>query len=200
MFRPDGSFMPHAECPMSLVVTGEVSEVRNGEVIIERPDGSRITVIVNIRQLKGPNGEIAGAINCFYDITERSLLERERQKQTEALAEINRRKDEFLAILSHELRNPLAPIVNATALMAAKLDDRSVQENGLAIIGRQTKQLTTLINDLLDVSRVNSGKVDLQLDYVAIDNVVERAVETIRPVIDERKHELVVSLLADLSG
>jgi PAS domain S-box-containing protein len=194
LFRPDGSFMPHAQCPMAQVVTGKVAEVRNGEVIIERPDGSRITVIVNIRQLKGPNGEITGAINCFYDITERSLIEHERQKQADALAEINRRKDEFLAILSHELRNPLAPIVNATALMAAKLDDRSVQENGLAIIGRQTKQLTTLIKDLLDVSRVNSGKVDLQLDYVAVHSVVERAVETVRPLIDERKHELVVSL------
>ncbi|HSL02204.1 MAG TPA: hypothetical protein VK901_01525, partial [Nitrospiraceae bacterium] len=66
---PDGSFMPHAECPMSLVVTGEVTEVRNGEVIIERPDGSRITVIVNIRQLKGPNGvwiQPIDATDCRY--------------------------------------------------------------------------------------------------------------------------------------
>jgi len=71
LYLPDGTFMPHAECPMALVVTGQMSEVNNTEVVIERPDGSRITVIVNIRPLKGPDGEIAGAINCFYDITER---------------------------------------------------------------------------------------------------------------------------------
>ena len=71
LFRPDGTFMPHEQCPMAQVVSGEISEARDAEVLIERPDGSRVTVIVNIRPLKGPNGEIIGAINCFYDITER---------------------------------------------------------------------------------------------------------------------------------
>ena len=108
LFRPDGSFMPHEQCPMAQVVSGEILEVRDAEVLIERPDGSRVTVIVNIRPLKGSNGEITGAINCFYDITERSRIERERQRQADALADLNRSKDEFLAMLSHELRNPLA--------------------------------------------------------------------------------------------
>jgi len=77
MFRPDGSFMPHHQCPMAEVVLGKVSAVHNGEVLIERPDGSHVTVLVNIRPLKNDRGEVTGAINCFYDITER--------KQTEAL-------------------------------------------------------------------------------------------------------------------
>jgi PAS domain S-box-containing protein len=75
MFRPDGSFMPHHHCPMAEVVLGKVSAVHNGEVLIERPDGSYVTVLVNIRPLKNDRGEVTGAINCFYDITERKRAE-----------------------------------------------------------------------------------------------------------------------------
>ena len=77
MFRPDGSFMPHEQCPMADVVSGKVSGVHNGEVLIERPDGSHVTVLVNIRPLKNDQGEVTGAINWFYDITERKQMEEE---------------------------------------------------------------------------------------------------------------------------
>ena len=76
LFHPDGSFMPHEQCPMADVLSGKSSEIRNAEVLIERPDGSRITAIVNISPLKNQHGEITAAINCFYEITAR--------KQTEA--------------------------------------------------------------------------------------------------------------------
>jgi PAS domain S-box-containing protein len=75
LFLPDGTFLPHAECPMAQVVNGQVDEVRDAEVVIERPDGSRVTVIVNIRRLTGEHGEPTGAINCFYDITDRKWME-----------------------------------------------------------------------------------------------------------------------------
>lgn len=75
MFRPDGSLIPHEQCPMADVVSGRIPEVHDGEVIVSRPDGSQITVIVNIRQLKDQFGGITGAINCFYDITERKRNE-----------------------------------------------------------------------------------------------------------------------------
>lgn len=75
MFRPDGSFMPHDQCPMADVASGKVSVVHNGEVLIERPDGSHVTVLVNIRPLKNDRGEVTGAINCFYDITDRKRAE-----------------------------------------------------------------------------------------------------------------------------
>jgi PAS domain S-box-containing protein len=75
MFRPDGSFMPHDQCPMAEVASGKVSVVHNGEVLIERPDGSHVTVLVNIRPLKNDRGEVTGAINCFYDITDRKRAE-----------------------------------------------------------------------------------------------------------------------------
>jgi PAS domain S-box-containing protein len=83
MFRPDGSFMPHDKCPMAEVVTGQIPAVHDGEVLIERPDGSRAIVVVNIRPLKNERGEITGAINCFYDITERKQGE-EALRQSEA--------------------------------------------------------------------------------------------------------------------
>ncbi len=75
MYRPDGSFMPHEQCPMGDVLTGKVPGIQDGEVHIERPDGSRVVVIVNIAPLKDDGGEVIGAINCFYDITERKKAE-----------------------------------------------------------------------------------------------------------------------------
>ncbi|HUQ34894.1 MAG TPA: PAS domain S-box protein [Aestuariivirga sp.] len=71
LFRPDGSFLPHEQCPMADVSMGKISEVIDGEVVVERPDGSRLSVVVNIRPLKNQSGQITGAINCFYDVTER---------------------------------------------------------------------------------------------------------------------------------
>src|SRR4030095_7730394 len=103
LFRPDGRFMPHDQCPMAEVIAGTLAEACDAEVLIERPDGSRITVIVNIRPVKNERGDIMGAINCFYDITARKEMEN-------ALRDSDRRKSEFLAMLAHELRGPLAPI------------------------------------------------------------------------------------------
>lgn len=85
MFRPDGSFMPHDQFPMAEVASGKVSAVRNGEVLIERPDGSHVTVLVNIRPLKNDQGELTGAINCFYDITERKQIEEQLAEQARLL-------------------------------------------------------------------------------------------------------------------
>ena len=194
LFRPDGSFMPHEQCPMAQVVSGEIAEARDAEVLIERPDGSRIIAVVNILPLKSPNGDITGAINCFYDITERFRMERELQQQADALADLNRRKDEFLAMLSHELRNPLAPIVNAVHLLQLESGENPRQERARTIIENQVTQLTRLVDDLMDISRVNTGTVQLYLDDVTVSSVVERSMETVRHLIDGRGHELTVSL------
>src|SRR5471032_1850911 len=95
MFRPDDSFMPHEQCPMAEVLSGKIAEARDAEVLIERPDGSRVTVVVNIRPLKNQRGEVTGAINCFYDITERKQAE---ERQHFLMNELAHRSQNLLAV------------------------------------------------------------------------------------------------------
>ena len=191
MFRPDGTYMPHDLCPMADVVSSKATEVRDGEVHIERPDGSRVTVIVNIRPLKNERGDVIGAVNCFYDISERVALENRVKQQAEAIAGESRRKDEFLAMLSHELRNPLAPIRTAIHLLRSRErgTEDALQKQAHEIIERQVGNITKMVNDLLEVSRVASGRVRLNLQTVDMNEVVAHAMETVRPLFEQRKHE-----------
>jgi signal transduction histidine kinase len=117
-----------------------------------------------------------------------------REKAELALKEADRQKDAFLAVLAHELRNPLAPIRNAVEIMRR----RSVEDKDLIwareVIGRQLLQLTRLVDDLLDVSRITRGHITLSLEPVEVATVVERAIETAQPLIAEHGHELTVEI------
>ena len=194
MYLPDGTYLPHDRCPMATVVNGEIAEARDAEVVIERPDGSRITVVVNIVPLKNEKGEITGAINCFYDVTERSQLQLKTREQAEALADLHRRKDEFLAMLGHELRNPLAPILNGVQLLRLQQSGDPRHRRALDIIERQVGQLVHLVDDLLEVSRITSGRIQLHREQINVSDLVERALETTRPAMHLRQHELTVTL------
>jgi len=105
MFRPDGSLMPHDQCPMAWVSSGKVSEVNDEEVIVERPDGSRVTSVVNIRPLKNERGEVTGAINCAYDITERKHVE---EHQRFLMGELAHRGGNLLAVIQSIVARNLA--------------------------------------------------------------------------------------------
>jgi two-component system, chemotaxis family, CheB/CheR fusion protein len=313
MVRPDGSVIAHAECPMAEVLSGSIPGAHDAEVLIERPDGSRITVIVNIRPLKDEHGEITGALNCFYDITERkhseellrkseqrlaSLVEssndaiitksldgiiqswnpaaerlfgytpdqavgghisliipadrtdeeeriiaRQRageriehfdtvrarsdgtpievsltispirdvtgrvvgaskiardisdQKRMQAeLRDADRRKNEFLAMLAHELRNPLAPIRNAVQIL--RLQGANAQAVCVAseMMERQVGQLVRLVDDLLDVSRISQGKIELRKGRIELASAVNHAVEAARSLVRCMEHDLTVTL------
>ena len=126
----------------------------------------------------------------------RSLqLEIEERRGIEArLQESNRRKDEFLAMLSHELRNPLAPIRTAVEVIRQVAPDDPRVTWGMDITRRQIDQLTRLVEDLLDVARINQGKIALQLDALDLREVVEHAVETALPFIRARRHQLTKTL------
>jgi signal transduction histidine kinase len=117
---------------------------------------------------------------------------------TAALQEADRRKDEFLAILAHELRNPLAPIRTAVQLLRKRDLAEAQNTRAREVIERQVQHLVCLIDDLLDVSRITRGMITLQRERVLIDAVVARAVETARPLIDARKHELMLDLPEEL--
>lgn len=135
-------------------------------------------------------------IQCnIRDITERSRLEKLLQSQSTELANLHLRKDEFLAMLSHELRSPLAPIANAVQLLSLQQETESrTQQQARNIIERQLGKLQHLVDDLLEVSRITSGRVQLRQEWMSINGIAEGAVETVRPLIDQRHHELTVTL------
>jgi PAS domain S-box-containing protein len=313
LFRPDGSFMPHEQGPVAEVLAGKIPAVHDAEMLIERPDGSRVTVVVNIRPLRNRHGAVMGAINCFYDITERKRAERAlRESETrfrqladampqivwaarpdgyidyynerwyeytgfpecygqeswepilhpddvqrcvetyfgciragepyqieyrfkdrfkggyrwfmgralpikngegrivrwfgtctdiddvkqaeESLKEVDRHKNEFLAMLAHELRNPLAPILNALQFLGLKRPADPDTQWGQDLIERQVRHLSRLVDDLLNVARISQGKIKLQTEPADLAAVVRQAIEISRPLIDARKHRLAVSL------
>lgn len=115
------------------------------------------------------------------EVKRRAAVERE-------LAQLNARKDEFLAILGHELRNPMASIGNAIAIMAHSKQDPEVLELARKVVDRQFTQLNRLVDDLLDVSRVTTGKLQLRLEPVSVEDLIHQAVEEVRPLIDAKRH------------
>ena len=134
-------------------------------------------------------------IQCnIRDMTERSRLEEELREQAAELSDQHRRKDDFLATLAHELRNPLAPIQSAVDLLHMKGDAISELKWVREVIDRQLKQMTRLIDDLMDVSRIRQGTVVLRRENIELSKVVLLAVETSRALIDEQCHTLTVTL------
>ncbi len=134
----------------------------------------------------------------MLDVLARQAADLMEQKQAEtALRDADRRKDEFLATLAHELRNPLAPIRNGLALLRACPRDSEHVVEVRGIMERQVEQMTRLVDDLLDVSRITRNKIELRKERVELADVVKNAVETSRPLIDSARHELTLSLPAD---
>ena len=117
----------------------------------------------------------------------------ERERQAQALRENDRHKDEFLAMLAHELRNPLAAVNNAVTVLKMSADQES-RNWASDVVERQVRQLVRLIDDLLDVSRITSGKIRLRKEFVETSAVLDQAIESARPLINERGHTLVVSV------
>ena len=128
------------------------------------------------------------------DITLRCRMERRDKDQAAALADLHRRKDEFLAMLSHELRNPLSPILNAVQLLRVEGNENAIQREARDIIERQVGQLSHIIDDLLEVSRFTSGKIRLHPIRLEMKGVVVRGIESARPFITRRRHVLTLDL------
>ena len=134
-----------------------------------------------------PTNRVAGAVLTFIDITDRKRAEQD-------LREANRRKDEFLALLAHELRNPLAPIVTGIELLRQAKDKPQLLEQVTATMSRQARQLVRLVDDLLDLSRVSGGRLRLRKSRVPLRDVVRDAVASVRPIMERQRHELRVTI------
>jgi PAS domain S-box-containing protein len=137
-----------------------------------------------------------GVAVSFTDITQRKELEAALRLRNLELLEADRRKDEFLATLAHELRNPLAPIRNSLQIMRLAGNRREHLEQARDMMERQVAQMVRLIDDLLDISRVSHNRLHLRKEHVDLATVVKSAIETSRPLIEERRHELIVRLPA----
>jgi PAS domain S-box-containing protein len=186
LYRPDGTPLPHDECPMAIALR-EGRAVESGEVIAERPDGTRIWFVPYPTPLRDGAGKVTGAINVLVDITDRKLAE-------EALNEANRRKDDFLAVLAHELRTPLAPIRNALEIMRRLELTDSRLERARSTMERQLGLMIRLVDDLMDASRIAGGKLELKPKRIQLASVVNHAVEASRPLADCARHTIEVTL------
>ncbi|MEO5771702.1 MAG: PAS domain S-box protein [Burkholderiaceae bacterium] len=204
VYTADGTPLPNAELPMATALR-EDRPVRGIEAELERPDGTRVWVRPYPTPVHDAEGHLVGGINMLLDITE------SRQAEV-ALREADRRKNEFLAMLAHELRNPLAPIRNALQILHAapglaapgaatedvpggrRVDPGRAAESALQMIERQVGQMVRLVDDLLDVSRISLGKIDLRPERVNLAAVLHQVEQASRSAFEGRGNSLTLSL------
>jgi PAS domain S-box-containing protein len=158
-----------------------------------RKDGTLFWANVVITAVRDKSGKLIGFAKVTRDLTQRRELERAKA-HSEALADINRRKDEFLAMLSHELRNPLAPISTTVQLLRLDVGDDPARQPAISILERQVAHLTRLVDDLLEVSRVSTGRIRLQPELIDLRRVAERAVEAVAVLTSQRQHRVQIDL------
>jgi PAS domain S-box-containing protein len=181
----DGRPIPPSELPMQYAIAHRTRVTNNIEIV--RADGEVVYVQNDVEPLYDSKGAVYGCVSVCVDITERRHAEY-------VLREADRRKDEFLATLSHELRNPLAPLRNALEVLRRSGSDARVQERALAIMGRQLHQLVRLTDDLLDVSRITTNRLELRREHIDLRAVLASAVETTQPLLDAAGHLLTVDV------
>lgn len=184
-------------------VTGPILSIKNvAQKIIQERD-------FMLRAPKTTNDEIGLLADVFNTMLEEvgqrqrdlessyqrlSEESEERSNAETALRLANKHKDEFLATLAHELRNPLAPMVNAVTLLRSPRVSKDIARSALDIIDRQLSQMTRLVEDLLDVSRISRGKLVVRKETMQLAHVIKNAVDTVRPMLDSKGHELTLQL------
>ena len=167
--------------------------VEHYETVRRAKGGRLIDLSLTISPIRDAQGRIIGASKIARNITERKRADEALQEAMEALRKADRRKDEFLALLAHELRNPLAPLRNSLQVMRLATDPDVVAKS-MNIMDRQVSHMVRLIDDLLDISRISLNKMELRRSRVLLTDVINSAVETARPAIQEAGHTLTVSL------
>jgi two-component system, chemotaxis family, CheB/CheR fusion protein len=197
--RPMSFLLPPGvpnEFPSVVERLGRGERIETFETVRRRKDGYLIYVAVTASAIRDASEALIGFSDIERDISERRLTEQVLREQKQRLAEADRRKDEFLAMLGHELRNPLATISNTINTLKNKdmaADPQRVQW-GIGMVERQTRRLMHLVDDLLDVVRITRGKVDLRPARINLNAAIEDAIQGTRTLIEERKLEVNVNL------
>ena len=185
--QSQGRDIPTDELPMQYAMAHRTS-VRN-DIEVVRPDGTMRFIQNDVEPLYDADGRVSGCVSVCVDLTEQRRAER-------VLRETDRRKDEFLASLSHELRNPLTPIRDALDVLR-RSGDPLASGRAYAVLERQLYQLTRLTDDLLDVSRITHNKIEVRRQRIDLRLVVQSAIETTKPLIDVAGHLLRVEIPRD---
>ncbi|HVT14925.1 MAG TPA: PAS domain S-box protein [Thermoanaerobaculia bacterium] len=173
------------EMILDRIARGE--RIEHYETVRVAKDGRRLHISLTVSPVRDAEGRVIGASKVGRDVTGRKEAE-------EALREADRRKDEFLALLAHELRSPLAPLRNGLQVMRLASGDANLVAMTRDMMDRQLSHLVRLIDDLLDIARISSNKMDLRRSRVLLADVVSSAMETARPALEAVGHELTVAL------
>jgi PAS domain S-box-containing protein len=161
--------------------------IEHFETVRVSKQGRLIDISLTVSPIRDRDGRIIGASKIARDITDRKRVDK-------ALEEANQRKDQFIALLAHELRNPLAPLRNGLQVIRLAGTDASAVAQARDMMDRQLGHMVRLIDDLLDISRVSQNKMELRRSRVLLKDVISSAVETARPAIEEAGHEFTISL------
>lgn len=191
--RPITLIIPPDRQDEELEILARISRgerVDHFETVRVSKQGRRIGISLTVSPVRDSSGRIVGASKVARDITDRKRAE-------EALREADRRKDEFIALLAHELRNPLAPLRNGLHVMRLAGGDANAVGQAREMMERQLGHMVRLIDDLLDISRIGQNKMELRRSRVLLADVVSSAVETARPAIDAAGHQFTISLPAE---
>ncbi len=173
--------------PLGQVFRHRITASPARQIVLESRDGKRLHIDYSAAPVEDQDGRSSGVVLIFRDVTLQRQVE-------QTLRDADRRKDEFLALLAHELRNPLAPIGNALQILEIADHDPATRTDARQMMQRQFDHLVRLVDDLLDVSRIAQGKIELLPERTSLGAVLERAIEAARPLIDHRKHELTLDV------
>lgn len=165
---------------------GTIQGLANHTLLMAR-DGSEYSIEDAAAPIRLSEEKLLGVVMVFHDIGDRRVLEKEVQRR-------DRRKDEFLAMLAHELRNPLAPISNAVNVLASETLSDVMRMQAVHLVKRQVEQMRRLLDDLLDVSRITQGKIELRRQPVLLSNIIQASIETAMPLIEERSQRLTLNM------
>lgn len=179
----------HAEERDLLDRLRRAERIEHFETVRVAKDGRRIHVSLSVSPVRDSSGAIIGASKVARDITQRKEVEA-------ALVAADRKKDEFLAILAHELRNPLAPIQNSVSILRLSSAREPGRNRVLEIMERQVNVMVRLVDDLLEISRITRGKIELRLESVDLADVLTSAVDTCRSLLEAGRHAFQIELPA----
>jgi PAS domain S-box-containing protein len=171
--------------------------IRHYETVRFAKDGRRLEISLSAAPMRDHTGRVVGVAQVARDITETKEAVAAIKRSQEALRDADRRKDEFLALLAHELRNPLAPLVNAVELLRPAATNDASLRRIRDMMARQLTQLQRLVDDLLDVSRISRGCIELRHAPVPLARALEAAVETCQSLVNQRGHTLTIDVPSD---